>query len=71
MDKHRDQKGVWTGRYSGLWIMSLMRGSDGNAPTKGDKGCFSKRKKVAKGDNKKLCKMLEKRVLYNYQKNKK
>jgi hypothetical protein len=41
-----------------------------DAPTKGDMGCFSRKKKAIKGDDEKAKYMLETKAFYNYQRNK-
>jgi hypothetical protein len=41
-----------------------------DAPTKGDMGFFSRKKKAIKDDDKKAMYMMETKALYNYQRNK-
>jgi hypothetical protein len=54
----RAEVGVLWDTWS-LWMMSTRVG-DKECPNQGRHGlCFPKRKKVAKDDDKKLCKMLE------------
>jgi hypothetical protein len=70
MDKHRDQKGVWAVRYSGFMDNVIDGVGSEKCPNQGRQGLLCQKRKVAKGDNKKLCKCWKK-GLYNYQKNKK